>query len=315
MSVQVFELIDSGTGSVSQDWESGEVRECTRRFVIGQADGFNGAVDGIQDYAPRYLAGGYGPFWTRRKLDVKPIGNKYYEISATYSTLLPTLDYSDGGGGGGGGGSSDPLAGSIAWDTTGHTEHITQAYKTTVTPGGGNSPQIYDAINVSGDGVQGLDVVRPSLRYSETWIAPASLALTGDFVSAVYQLTGTVNKTKFRYFEPGEALFVGARAQWQGGDPFVAVTFDFECRPNNDLVYVNGITGVKKKGWEYMWIMYEPEESADRLVRMPKFAFVQEVYEEKDWSSLLIPGITPAKAKTPKNNKAVRQAVNAFLAN
>jgi hypothetical protein len=64
-----------------------------------------------------------------------------------------------------------------------------------------------------------------------------------------------------------------------------------------------------------MWIMYEPEESADRLVRMPKFAFVQEVYEEKDWSSLLIPGITPAKAKTPKNNKAVRQAVNAFLAN
>ena len=314
MTIQVFELTDSGSGSVSNDWESGETRECTRRFVIGQVDGFNGAVTGIDQYAPRYLAGGYGPFWTRRKLDVKPIGNRYYEISATYSTLLPTFN-DDGGGGGGGGGGTEPLAGGIAWDTTGHTEHITQAFGTTVRPQGQDTPEVSDAINVSGDGVQGLDVVRPALRYSETWIVPAAMALSGEFVTAVYTLTGTVNAQAFRYFDPGEALFMGARTQWQGGDPFVAVTFDFECRPNNENYYVNGITGVSKEGWQYLWIMYEQEVDGSRLVKMPKYAFVQDVYEKKNWSGLMIPGIQPAPPKQPRNPKQVRQEVKAFMGN
>lgn len=305
MTVVVYELTDSGTGTVSNDWESGETRECTRRFLIGQVDGFNGAVAGIELYAPRYILGGYGPFWTRRKLDVKPVGNRYYEVAATYSTILqpPSTETS---GSGGTSPAPKPTPGSIAWDTTGRTEHITQAYDTTVTPEGG--PELFDAINVSGDGVQGLDVVRPSLRYSETWIVPASLAVSGSFITAVYTLTGTVNNQAFRFFDIGEVLFMGARAQWQGGEPFVAVTFDFECRPNDDNVYVNGITGVEKEGWQYLWIMYEPKVEGSNLVRMPKFAYVQDVYQKKNWTNLLIPGISPAQAKTglkPKDPKAV----------
>ena len=143
---------------------------------------------------------------------------------------------------------------------------------------------------------------------------PAALALSGAFVSAVYTLTGTVNQQAFRYFEPGEALFVGARAQWQGGEPFVAVTFEFECRPNKEE-YVNGITGIQKKGWQYLWIWYEAKEDTDRLVRMPKFAFLQDVYEEKSWSPLLIPGIAPAKPKAPRAAQQVRQEAAAFQAN
>jgi hypothetical protein len=313
MSVVVYELTDSGTGSVSYDFESGENREVTRRFLIGQCDGFNGAVDQIQSYAPRYIAGGYGPFWTRRKLDVKPVGNRYYEVAATYSTLLPTFDGGDGGGGGGGGGGQQPLAGGIAWDTTGHTTHITQAYNTVATPATG--PEIFDAINISGDSVQGIDVVRPSLRYSETWVLPAALAVSGPFVTAVYQLTGTVNDQKFRFFEAGEVLFMGARAQWQGGEPFVAVTFDFECRPNKADEYINGITGVSRDGWQYLWIMYESKEETDRLVQMPKYCYVQDVYEKKNWAPLLIAGIAPAKPKTPRNAAQVRQEVAAFMAN
>lgn len=312
--VNVYELADSGTGSVSYDFESGENREITRRFLIGQCDGFNNAVDQIEPYAPRYIIGGYGPFWTRRKLDVKPVGNRYYEVSSTYSTLLPTFDSGDGGGGGGGGGGGqEPLAGGIAWDTTGHTTHITQAYNTIATPAGG--PEIFDAISISGDSVQGTDVVRPSLRYSETWVVPAALAVSGPFITAVYTLTGTVNQQPFRFFAAGEVLFMGARAQWQGGEPFVAVTFDFECRPNNPNEYVNGITGVARKGWQYLWIMYESKEDTDRLVQMPKYCYVQDVYEEKDWTPLLIPGITPAKPKVPRNPAQVRQEVAAFMGN
>lgn len=325
----VYELLDSGSGSVSNDWESGETREVTRRFLVGRCDGFNGAVTAISAYAPRYMSAGYGPFWMRRNLDVKPVGNLYYEVSATYSTVLPTVDNpsagagggdggdgggdgGDGGGGGAGGGSTNkPLPGGIAWDTTGGTAHITQAYSTSSY--GTNPPDIYDAINISGDSVNGIDVVRPSLRYSETWIVPSALATNGAFVSGVYQLTGTVNLTKFRIFEPGEALFMGARCQWQGGEPFVPITFDFECRPNDDDHYVNGITGVSKEGWQHLWIMYETQADTDTLVKMPKYAFVQTVYEKKDWSPLLIPGISPAQPKTPRPPREVQAEVASFL--
>jgi hypothetical protein len=306
-NIAVYELADSGTGSVSYDFEAGENRECTRRFLIGQCDGFNQAVELIEPYAPQYILAGYGPFWTRRKLDIKPVGNRYYDVSATWSTLLPRFEASDDGGGGGGG--EEPLAGGIAWDTTGHTTHITQAFGTTAYPAGG--PDIYDAINMSGDSVNGLDVVRPSLRYSETWIVPAAMAVGGQFISSVYSLTGTVNNAPFRFFDAGEVLFMGARAQWQGGDPFVAVTFDFECRPNRTAEYVKGIAQFPIKGWQYMWVMYEPKNESDRLVQMPIYAYVQDVYQEKDWTPLMIPGLQPAKpkrARSPKPPKPVAPA-------
>lgn len=301
MSVDVYELKDSGTGTVSYDFEAGEVRECTRRFLIGQCQGgFNEAVLQIEPYAPRYVSGGYGPFWTRRKLDVRPAGNLYYEISATYSTLLPVFDVSQGSGGGGGG--NQPLAGGIAWDTTGGSAHITQAYSTTSHPAG--APDVNDAINISGDSVQGVTVTKPSLRYSETWIVPAALAISGPFVNAVYTLTGTVNQSVFRIFQPGEALFMGARAQWQGGEPFVAVTFDFECRANNPAEYVRGTGGTfMREGWQHLWVMYDDKIEQDRLVKLPKYAFIQDVYQKKDWAGLLISGISPAGAKTGKNAK------------
>lgn len=306
-NIAVYELADSGIGNVSYDFETGENRECTRRFLIGQCDGFNQAVELIEPYAPQYVLAGYGPFWTRRKLDVKPVGNRYYEVSATWSTLLPRWEASDEGGGGGGG--EEPLAGGIAWDTTGHTTHITQAYSTSSYPDGG-APDVSDAINVSGDSVQGLDVVRPSLRYSETWIVPAAMAVSGPFISAVYTLTGTVNNAPFRFCDAGEVLFMGARAQWQGGDPFVAVTFDFECRPNRLGEYVKGIAPFPIKGWQYLWVMYEDDVSVGRMVKMPVAAYVQDVYEEKDWTPLLIPGLQPAKpkrARRPTPPKPVAQ--------
>jgi hypothetical protein len=292
MSVEVcYELQDSMSGSVTNEMESGETLEVKRRYLIGRCFGFNDCVTQISLYAPPYvLSDGAGIFWVRKRLDVAGVGNRYFDCTATYQTLVPKFDNNDsgGGGGGGGGGIEKPQPGGIAWDTTGHTERIYQALEETKYPEDPETPTMEGAINVSGNAVEGIDVVRPSMRYSETWILPASIALSDAFVGAVHKLTGTVNNAKFRVFEPGESLFMGGRCQWQGDQPYAPVTFEFECRPNqmapNAEWYTPGIGyTIPKEGWEYIWIKYEDAVSGSTLIRRPKYVYKNKVFEKKNW--------------------------------
>ncbi len=292
MSIVVYETLDSMSGRVSNDLEQGETREVRRSYVIGQCEGFNDVVEQIKAYAPEYVeSDGAGIYWRRVSLDVSGIGNKYFAVTATYATLIMKPD------GGGGGQSNNIVPGSIAWDTTGHTEHITQSISQSRFPAG--APDFEGAINVSGNTVNGLDVVRPCLRYSETWIVAASLAISPVFIGAIYSRTGTVNEEDFRAFEPGEVLFMGARATWQGDLPYVAVTFDFEARPNGDW-YSDGFGEVvPKEGWQYIWCLYETAANAGRLIQRPIAAYKETVYEKKNWDGLLIGDKVIAAPRTP----------------
>lgn len=282
-TIRCYELMDSMSGSVSNESEGGEVREVKRRYVIGRCTaGFNQVVNEISAYAPEYVeSDGAGLYWVRKRLEVAGIGNAYFDCTATYQTLQPKKpenpenpENQD----------EDFTPGTIAWDTTGNTEHITQGIDDEDRYG--TDVDFFSALNVSGDSVQGLDVVRPSLKYSETWIVPAQVAVSCGFVGAVYRLTGTVNKNVFRCFQPGEALFLGGRGQWTGDQPYVAVTFDWEARPNVTDFYVKGVAMFAKEGWEHVSIHYAPETSGGSLIRMPIAAYKNRVYKKESWSSL-----------------------------
>lgn len=281
MTVVVYEILDSMSGSVQKEQGQSIVKEVRRRYVIGQCESFNDCVTKITDYAPMYASDNQS-YWVRGNLSVNGIGNKYFDVTATYKTLLPIEQQ--------GGSQTDPVPGAIGWDTTGHTEHITQALSQESIPAQG-APDFEGAINVSGDSVQGIDIVRPCMRYYETWILPVATALDCNFIDSVYRLTGTVNLDDFRCWDPGEVLFMGARGQWQEDQPYVPVTFEFEVRPNEQNYYPwEGAGGnfVLKKGWEHIWILYEDKVDANRLVKHPIAAYKSKVYPEKTWDGILI---------------------------
>jgi hypothetical protein len=293
MSVSVYEMVDSMSGSYSNENESGVQLKVRRRYVIGQCEGFNDVVGQMELYTPRYVVDPIGLYWVRRNLGVNGIGHKYFDCTAEYETLVVAS-----GGGEGGGSPNSPQAGSLAWDTSGHTERIYQALSETRYPSG--AANFDEAINVNGSTVEGVDKVIPGMRYSETWIFPAAAAFATESVVAggvvfdqayirdVMDLTGTVNIAKFRAFEPGEALFMGARCQWQGDQPFCSITFDFECRPNVENFYVKGIDQFPKLGWEFVWIRYSDAIAGDTLIRRPIAAYKNKIYEQKSWTPLLI---------------------------
>lgn len=287
--VKCWEMLDSMSGSVTNEQEQGEVREVRRRYLIGQTAGFNATVDEINKYAPAYVnSDGAGIYWLRKRLDINGVGNRYFDCTATYQTLIPKPQ-SEGDGG------NAPVAGGIMWDTTGHTEHMTQAYDEEVY--GDETVSFEAAINVSGDSVNGIDVVRPGMKYSETWIMPAAYAMDCAYISAVYTNTGTVNDTQFRCFEPGECLFLGARGQWQGDQPYVVVTFDFEARPNETVDLSPGLAGVifEKEGWQYYWIRYQTDTNDDTLIQRPIAAYLNTIYRKRNWFDLGIGGVGPAQ--------------------
>lgn len=290
--VQVWEMLDSMSGSVSNESEQGEVRELKRRYLIGQTEGFNDTVSQMENYAPQYVnSDGAGLYWVRKRLEVQGVGNRYFDCTATYQTLQPKKKENNNNDDG------NPVPGSVSWDASGKTEHRTQALEEKRF--GLNAPDFHGAINVSGNSVQGIDIVVPSMRYSESWILPIELAMHCDYIGAVFSLTGTVNANQFRCFEPGTCLFMGARGQWQGDQPYVTVTFEFEARPKTTIEMpspgVGGsleLAGVKieKTGWQYLWFLYGADTNNNTLVQKPVAAYLDTVYKDEDWEGLVIAG-------------------------
>lgn len=292
--IRCYEMSDSMSGSVTNEQESGEQREVRRRYVIGQCVGFNDAVEQITRYAPEYVeADGAGIYWVRRRLDVNGIGNRWFDCTAVYQTLLPKIrDGKDDDNGG------DFVPGSIAWDTTGHMEHITTSRGAPERSFPEGAATFKGAINVSGETVQGMDIVAPGMRYSETWILAVSVAMDHAYVGHVNRLTGSTNLNPFRAFDRGECLFLGARAQWTGDVPYVAVTFEFEARKNNDAFNVPFIASFSKKGWEHVWIRYQDGVNKDVLVKDPVACYVDTPYIEMDWSPLRLTAKEPGKKRS-----------------
>lgn len=276
MSFQAWELADTFSGSITNESEGAEVEDVSRRFVMGQVFDLADLRLRANLYCPRYAADPRGGvYWVRRRLDFRGIGNRYFDITAAYSTLLPKVG-------------SGLAPSSMAWDTTGHSERIYQAIEETVYPS--TEPTFDRAINVSGDAVEGIDVPRPGMKYSETWLLPASTAFATSYITAVHDATATVNGATFRAFDPGEALFLGARCQWSGDAPFAQVTYEFDCRPNVDNYTVAGLPQFAKKGWEYVWLRYRDDEASGRLVKRVQAAYKNRVFEPSSWGGLLITG-------------------------
>jgi hypothetical protein len=53
-------------------------------------------------------------------------------------------------------------------------------------------------------------------------------------------------------------------------------------------ITVGSITGIEKKGHEYMWVRYEAESdtASKTLLKVPKYVYVNKVYREASFSGL-----------------------------
>jgi len=175
---------------------------------------------------------------------------------------------------------------SFSFDTGGGTTHITQSLATigSYAPPGKVAPNFKGAIGCTTDSVEGTDVTIPVYSFTETHYLPVAV-VTGAYKAALFYLTGKVNNAAFKGFAIGEVLFQGASGSQRGEEDW-EITFRFAASPNVTGLSVGLITGINKKGWEYLWVRYADAEDQNVLVKQPIAAYVEKVYDEGDFSGL-----------------------------
>lgn len=191
-------------------------------------------------------------------------------------------------------GSRLPEAGSsvFSFETRGGTQHITQSLQTVGAYASSELPAVPNfrgAIGVTENGVEGTDITVPIYTFSETHYFPPEV-VDSAYKASLFGLTGRVNDASFKGLSAGECLFLGAAGSRRGtsADDLWEISFVFAGSPNVTGLTVGTITGIAKKGWEYLWVRYQEAEdtSAKMLIRKPVAAYVERVYRDGSFSAL-----------------------------
>jgi len=176
----------------------------------------------------------------------------------------------------------------FSFDTVGGTQHLTQSLATvgTFAAPGTTAPDFQGAIGVTADSVEGVDIVVPVYQFTETHVFDDAV-VTDTYKSTLMIMTGRVNSDTFRGFAAGSVLFLGASGA-KRGDGDWEITYRFAVSLNLSAITVGSITGISKKGWEYLWVRYEDAEDtgAQTIVKRPVAAYVERVYLELPFTAL-----------------------------
>lgn len=264
--------------------EDGDGAKDSRVFLAMSSDGSdteNDAVAAVRAsaLAPLTLTGADGGGLTRKSVAlVGTLFNGWYEVEARYVTSNAEKQTGES---------------EYAFDTTGGQFKITQSKSTIgrykVGGSSTSAPDLKGVIGSKPDGdPDGVDIVVPQFAFSEThYIADSSV--TDTYKGYLYSLTGRTNAAAFKGLAIGEALYMGARGSKRGRGDW-QITFNFAGSPNVTGLTVGDLTGIAKKGWEYLWVRYQMKvvgTGADAILApVPQFVYVEKVYDAGDFSLL-----------------------------
>lgn len=200
--------------------------------------------------------------------------------TVSYKTGTPEQRQSFGDDGGGS---------SLQFELGNETQHITQSLSTVskTTSGGRPAADHKGAIGVSSDGIEGTDVLVPTMNWSETHYYPLA-AIGPNYLSVLRSMRVKMNSATFRGFARGEVLFLGASGGVSAASPRWEITYRFAQSDNVTNLAVGDITVPSKLGWDYLWIEYvaQSDDTAKAVARVPYAAYVERVYEFADFSQL-----------------------------
>jgi len=255
----------------SRSWTTGESASVTLKYILeGTSDDLTAKLLVTNSTATEYDG------LVRQSIELEPIevntaaGSGKWSVTVKYGPRPAPSETGES---------------SFQFDTGGGTMHITQAISTVqrYAPAGKTAPDFGGAIGVTHDNVEGVDVTIPVYTWSETHYLPDAQVNK----AAYYALTGKVNNGGFKGCAAGECLFLGASGSKRGSDDW-EITFKFAASPNRTGISVGPISGISKKGWEYMWVRYADSEdaAAKAIVKKPVAVYVEKVYEEGNFASL-----------------------------
>lgn len=176
----------------------------------------------------------------------------------------------------------------FSFDTTGGTAHVTQSLSTRAkyAPSGRQAADHKGAIGVTKDGtVEGVDIGVRALKFTETHDLPAA-TVTEAYVDMLAEASHKTNAQAWRTFAAESVKFLGATGQSNDeAGAVVPVTFHFEVSKHATLT-IGDISGIEKRGWDYLWCQYEETEdaAAGQVAQNPIAVYVEKMSLTTDFN-------------------------------
>ncbi len=180
----------------------------------------------------------------------------------------------------------------FTFTTSGGSQRITQSLQTIASyaPPGKSAPDFKGAINVTQDGVEGVDVGEPVKEFEVTLFRPDA-SVNDAYQDALYEQAWTVNNDNITInnvtYPAGSLLFKGlTRGTKRDSADDWELVFSFAASKNKTNITIGDITVAAKKGWEYLWVFYEEAVSNGVITKVPRAVYIEEVFEESDLETL-----------------------------
>ena len=121
----------------------------------------------------------------------------------------------------------------------------------------GPNPPLVQLIGDQGNGEppEGVEVFEPVHSESETHYLPAS-AITAAYKQQIKKLVGKENSAGWKGHDAGEVLLSAVSGSRRGVDDW-EVTFRWMVKENQSGLTIGGIAGITRRGWQYLWPIYE----------------------------------------------------------
>ncbi len=177
---------------------------------------------------------------------------------------------------------------SLQISTGGGTIRVTSSFGTTrYAAPSRTAPDFVSAIDVQEGKPQGIDRVIPATKMTLTYRLPRPVDPFA-FQALSSSLVGTVNTAPLMGHAAGEMLYLGGDGNF-GNKIDPELQFSWAASSNATLT-IGGITGIAKKGHDYLWLIYEDNKTgsgADTyVVTKPRAAYVERIYTSGDHSLL-----------------------------
>ena len=148
------------------------------------------------------------------------------------------------------------------------------------------TPQMLNDVG-SGEEPEGVDVFEPVYEEEKT-IRIRTTALTQQYRTTLRKAVGKTNADEFQGWQPGEVLLMGVSGTRRGSVDS-EITFRWSVRENEDNLTVAGISGIQKKGWQYLWPRAETRSSdTSPMVKTITHVCVATVFKETTFAQLNI---------------------------
>lgn len=255
-------------------WSKGGEPRITLKYAGSGEDDEETVLLEVESSTPATFKGLY-----RTEISGEMVGPEEWDITIVYGPTAPVAW------------NSSQVIPEWSFSVDEETVHLTQSIATTAKyASSGTATDHKGAVNVQPDGsVEGYDSSVASLSWTETLYLPWA-AWGPTYLAALKNCVGKWNSTAFRIWSAGEVLLRRARGK-PAGQAYVQIEFDFLASENVTGLTVGDITGIDKRGWDLLWIEYEPvkDATANALAARPKHVYVEQVRYSANFSELLLP--------------------------